>query len=98
MTEIVDAHTICASSLELPVRIYDPRAAKRATNLSINNDLLRRARELGINLSSEFERALERVVKRRLAERWRAENRRAIASYNEHVAEHGVFSDGVRRF
>ncbi|WP_350448702.1 type II toxin-antitoxin system CcdA family antitoxin [Pseudomonas solani] len=25
-------------------------------------------------------------------------NREAIAAYNRHVDEHGVFSDGVRRF
>ena len=34
----------------------------------------------------------------RLAEQWLEENRSAIESYNEHVEEHGVFSDGVRGF
>ncbi len=78
--------------------IYDASAAKKPTNLSLNSDLLRQARELDINLSSVLEEALETVVKRRLGERWLAENRRAIAAYNEHVEAHGVFSDGSRSF
>jgi antitoxin CcdA len=78
--------------------IYDARAAKKPTNLSLNSDLLRQARELDINLSSVLEEALETVVKRRLGERWLAENQRAIAAYNEDVEAHGVFSDGSRSF
>lgn len=31
-------------------------------------------------------------------ETWVAENREAIAAYNKHVDEHGVFSDGLRGF
>lgn len=40
----------------------------------------------------------EALVRQRLGERWLSENREAIASYNEHVEAHGVFSDGVRAF
>jgi len=80
------------------LRPYDTKAAKKATNLSVNSDLLRRARELDVNLSAVMEEALLAVVKRRLGERWLAENREAIAAYNEHVEAHGVFSDGVRAF
>lgn len=78
--------------------LYDPGATKKPTNLSLNSDLLRQARELDINLSSVLEEALEAVVKRRLGERWLAENREAITAYNEHVETHGVFSDGLRSF
>ena len=78
--------------------VYDDTAPKKATNLSINSDLLRKARELEINLSSALEQALEQIVKRRLSEQWLEENRAAIESYNEHVEEQGVFSDGVRGF
>jgi antitoxin CcdA len=38
------------------------------------------------------------VVKQRQRERWLAENRDAIAAYNDHVEKHGAFSDGVRTF
>lgn len=78
--------------------IYDPNAPKRPTNLSINSDLLKKARELGINLSSSLEEALAANVKRRLSEQWLSENREAIATYNEHVEANGVFSDDVRSF
>jgi antitoxin CcdA len=78
--------------------VYDDTAPKKATNLSVNSDLLRKARELDINLSSALEQALEQIVKRRLSEQWLEENRGAIESYNEHVDEHGVFSDEVRGF
>jgi antitoxin CcdA len=78
--------------------IYDRNAPKKPTNLTLNGDLLRRARELDINLSSELEGALDEIVRRRLAERWLAENREAIASYNEHVTANGTFSDGLRGF
>lgn len=78
--------------------IYDHSAPKKPTNLSLNSDLLKKARELEINLSSSLEEALEGIVRRRLGERWLAENREAIASYNEHVEAHGVFSDGLRSF
>lgn len=78
--------------------VYDQDAPKKATNLSLNSDLLRRARELNINLSSAVEQALAELVKQRLEEEWLAQNREAIASYNQQVEENGVFSDGIRSF
>ncbi len=77
---------------------YDHKAPKKPTNLTLNSDLLHKARELDINLSAELEGALEEIVRRRLSEQWLAENREAIARYNEHVGAQGVFSDAVRGF
>ena len=77
---------------------YDHSAPKKPTNLSINSDLLKKAKELDINLSASLEEALESIVRRRLSEQWLSENREAIQSYNEHVETHGVFSDGLRSF
>jgi antitoxin CcdA len=71
---------------------------KRATNVSIRSDLLAAAREAGINLSATLEGALTEKLAAAKGERWREENRKAIAVYNEHVDEHGTFSDGVRSF
>jgi antitoxin CcdA len=78
--------------------VYDPTAPKKATNLSCNSDLLRQAREIGVNLSAVLEGALEEVVRQRLADRWLADNREAIDSYNRDVEAKGVFSDGMRTF
>jgi antitoxin CcdA len=77
---------------------YNPKAPKRATNLSINRDLLAKARELDINLSATMEVALASAVRRRQRERWIAENRDAMVTYNEQVEANGVFSDGLRGF
>lgn len=71
---------------------------KRATNVSVNQGLLEAARALEINLSATLERALGAEVRARKRELWLAENRDAIEAYNEHVREHGVWSDGLGGF
>lgn len=71
-------------------------ALKKATNVSIRSDLLEDARKLNINLSQEFENHLAEVVRKHHAEQWLRDNREAIEAYNRHVAEHGVWSDGLR--
>lgn len=37
-------------------------------------------------------------VREKARARWLEENREAIEAYNEHVAQHGVFSTGLRGF
>ena len=93
----VDAHPYRSYDMRMS-SVYDPHAPRKAANLTVNSDLLQRARELDINLSSTLENALEEIVRRRLRERWLAENAPAIAAYNEQVDEHGVFSGGIRSF
>jgi antitoxin CcdA len=78
--------------------LFDADAPKKATNLSINSDLLRQARALDINLSATLERALEERLRMRARERWLKENRAAMSAYNEQVEREGVFSDGLRSF
>jgi antitoxin CcdA len=71
---------------------------KARTNVSIDRTLLERAREDGIVLSALLEDAIRSELALREEEKWKAENREAIASYNRHVEKHGVFSDGMRSF
>jgi len=78
--------------------VYDPTAPKKPATLSINADLLVKAREMDINLSATLEQALIEALRERRREEWRAENRAAIQTYNDRVEKHGVFSDGVRTF
>lgn len=78
--------------------LYDTTAPKKATNLSINSDLLRRSRELDINLSATLEQALKKALAKQQEARWKKENRAAILSYNEFVEENGCFSDEHRSF
>lgn len=79
-------------------QIYDTSAPKKATNLSINSDLLAKARSLNINLSATFEQVLTDLVRQQQRELWLTENREAIDAYNRQVEEQGVFSEDLRSF
>lgn len=76
----------------------DTLAPKKPTNVSINSDLLAKAKELKINLSATLETALTELVNARQRELWKQENRQAIEAYNQMVEEHGTFSDDLRSF
>jgi antitoxin CcdA len=71
---------------------------RRATNVTVRSDLLDAARGYGINLSATLETALRAELRRARQQQWLEENRAAIATYNEHVENHGVFSDVQRNF
>ena len=79
-------------------RLYDYDAPKKATNLSLNSDLLKRSRALNINLSATLEQALKAKLAENQADKWKAENKNAIQAYNDFVEEHGCFSDEFREF
>ncbi|HOY70792.1 MAG TPA: type II toxin-antitoxin system CcdA family antitoxin [Methylotenera sp.] len=78
--------------------IYETQAPKRATNLSVNSDLLNKARALNINLSATLEESLIAVIKTKQQEAWLAQNKQAIEAYNQLVDEQGTFSDTLRVF
>jgi antitoxin CcdA len=78
--------------------IYDEGAAKKATNVTVNSDLLQKAKSYNINLSKNFEAYLAEIVKQREEEKWLEENREAIEKQNERIRKRGSFSDGIRRF
>ena len=73
-------------------------APKRAANLTLNASALEMARELGMNVSQTVDLLLQAEVKRQYREKWRAENKEAIAAYNARVKQDGVFGDNVRDF
>ncbi|PFG10759.1 type II toxin-antitoxin system CcdA family antitoxin [Marinobacter sp. LV10MA510-1] len=78
--------------------LYDIASPKKATNLSVNSDLLSKTRALNINLSATLERALREELAKRKAAQWADENRAAITGYNEFVEQHGCFGDEFREF
>jgi antitoxin CcdA len=77
---------------------FDPKTPKKNTTVTINGDLLRIARELGLNLSGTLEARLVEIIAAQRREQWLAENAPAIASYNERIERDGCFSDDNRRF
>ncbi len=76
--------------------IYNRKAPKKPTNLSINSDLLLKARSLKINLSAALESALEDKVRLSARKKWLKENKKAIASLNDLAENNGLFSDSYR--
>ena len=79
-------------------RIYDETAPKKSANLSVNSDLLKKARGLNINLSATLEQALMQQVKQVVRETWLKENKQALNSLNDLAEENGLFSDSYRNF
>ena len=77
---------------------YRKSAARKATNLTLDADVLKRARALGINLSAVLEARLVELISEAERERWRAANREAVEDYNARVARDGAFGDSFRRF
>ncbi len=77
---------------------YKTDAPKKPVNLTLNSDLLRLSKDLGLNLSGLAEEAIAKAVRSRLEEDWLKENAEAIQAYNKRVEAHGVFSDGLRNF
>lgn len=77
---------------------YDVKAPRKAANLSINSDLLRRAKALNLNLSRLLEERLVEIVRQAECDRWLAENRSALEHYNARVEREGLFSDELRSF
>jgi antitoxin CcdA len=75
-----------------------PAPGRKPANLSIDAELLRQARRLGINLSRTLEQRLSELVRDARAREWVEGNREAIETYNRHIEEHGAFSDKLRRF
>ncbi len=80
------------------LQLFDETASKKATNLSINSDLLSKARELKINLSATLERALADELRTAERDKWLKSNKKAIDSLNELAERNGLFSDSYRRF
>lgn len=79
-------------------RISNDNSPKKATNLSINKELLAEARDLKINLSATLEQALIEKVREEKQKKWLEENREAIQACNKLAEENGLFSDKYRIF
>ncbi len=82
----------------MQIDIYDKSASKKAANLSINSDLLQKAKNLHINLSQALEQRLIEMLLEEKRREWKAENQEAIEDYNRRIEAEGMFSDGLRRF
>lgn len=67
-----------------------PSPSKRPVNLSLDAQLVERAKALGMNVSGTVEALLAAEVERVYWQRWNDDNREAIAHYNARVAREGL--------
>lgn len=64
--------------------------SRKATNLSLDSDVLQLAKKFEINVSRAAQHGIELAIAERQAELWRKENQDALESSNEYVAKHGI--------
>ena len=80
------------------MKLYDVAAPKRPVNLTLNGDLVTRARQEGLNLSALAEQAVVAALARRAREKWDAEIAQGIRAHEQYLAEYGSLADAVRDF
>ncbi len=71
---------------------------KRATNISLDAEMIAMARELGINVSQACEKGLAAELKKVRDARWQEENKDGIESWNTWVQENGLPLAKYRQF
>ena len=82
----------------MPTQRASAAAPKKATNVSLAEDLLMEAKRLRINISQAAEAGLAKAVAEKRAEQWLQENWEAIESSNEFVEKHGLPLEQHRMF
>ncbi len=70
------------------------RGKKKATNLSLDQELMKEARALGVNISQ----AAEAGVRKALQEAWVEENRESLEAWGKWVEENGLPLEKYRMF
>lgn len=71
---------------------------RKSTSLSLDADLIARAKKAGVNLSRAAEVGIENDVRKAEIEQWKKENKPAFDAYNKFVEEHGVLLSNHRMF
>ncbi len=71
---------------------------KKATNLTLSENLIAEAKALKINLSQAAEMGLAKAVSAEKARIWKEENAEAIESSNEWVRKNGIPLEKYRQF
>ena len=67
-----------------------PKPQRKATNLSIDQNLIAEAKALDLNVSRMAEEGIAQAVRDRKAQLWLEENREAIEENNRYFEEHGL--------
>ncbi|SFR64877.1 antitoxin CcdA [Marinobacter daqiaonensis] len=66
------------------------KSRRKPTNLSLDSDLLREAKVLGINVSRSAEAGIAEAVKLHKQNKWLQDNAAALASSNAYIEANGL--------
>lgn len=69
---------------------YKAAPQKKATNISLDSEMIAMAKEYGINISQACEKGLAAELKKIGEARWLEENRAAIEASNAYAEKHGL--------
>ncbi len=72
--------------------------SKQSVNLSLDRELVARAKALGLNISQALEPKLREIVRRIEAEEWATRNREAIERFNQRIRTHGPIGDEYSKY
>lgn len=75
-----------------------PKPTRKATNLSLDQNLIAEAKVLELNVSRIAEEAIADAVRAEKNRRWKEENRAALESWNEWVRDNGLPLEEGRLF
>ncbi len=76
---------------------YDTTAAKRPVNLTLNSDLVAKARVAGLNLSALAEEAVAAALARVTREKLAADIAQACRVHGQYLADYGSLGEAVRK-
>jgi len=81
------------------IRTYNKeKGLKKATNLTLNTEVLAEAKKLGINISKVCDAFLESLVRQEKERFWKLEYAKFISEYNQITDEEGLPLDKWRTF
>ncbi len=78
--------------------LENSKSPRKATNLSLDPDLLAEAKEMGINISRSAEEGISMAVLQVKKQLWLEQNRVALESSNSFVEQSGIPLASHRRF
>jgi antitoxin CcdA len=76
--------------------IYDRTVPRRPVNLSLNSDLIAKARSENLNLSAIAEDAISHVLTQIATTRFHEDIARGVVEYEGYLQEYGSFTDAVQ--
>ncbi len=74
---------------------HDATAPRRTVSLTINSDLMAKAKAAGLNVSAVSEAALAAALREKMRAALLAELAEDARLHDAHVARHGTFAEGL---